>query len=170
MALLFFSNGTTGGFWLWPNFWIEIGFSIAGLLFSVLAFNQARKAKVAADKAGKIVKRQSIMLAVAETIKYCQQIRGNLNYEDSNTRLMEIVGKVRNVIGLYRESIELHHPILLNDIGACVLRAQDEFNTLERSANKGVIWGAMRPIYNTLAGHLSELQGVLENELIENSI
>ncbi len=169
MTLLFFSDVSTGGFWTWPNFWIEVGLAFIGIAVSAFALCQAGKAKDAAEKAGKTVKKQSILLAIAETVKYCQQIRGNLNYEDSSARLMEIVGKVRNIIGLYGKDIETSNKKLLKDIEACVLTTQDVFNGLDRTTNKGTIFQKMRPVYNTLAGHLSELQGVFEKELIENS-
>ena len=170
------------GFWEHPNFWIEIGIGTVGILIGWLAYNEAHNAfveaakakdaataaKDAAIRAGKTVKKQSILLAISETIRLCQ-IRGNTNYEDSNNKLMEICGKVRNIIGLYREDIGQVHQGLLQQIESCASDALTEFNLLDPDAENKIIYNRIRPIITNLAGHLNELQGILENELILNS-
>jgi hypothetical protein len=139
------------------------------------AFSEAGKAKDAAtaardaaNKAGKTVKKQSILLAISETIRMCQ-IRGNSTYEDANNKLMEISGKVRNIIGLYREDLGQAHQILLQQIEACNSEISIQFNLLDIDAESKAIYNQIRPYISTLVGHLNELQGVLENELIINN-
>jgi hypothetical protein len=169
-------------FWTHPNFWIEISLATIGILIGWFAYKEAHKAfteagkakdaataaKEAAIKAGKTVKKQSILLAISETIRLCQ-IRGNTNYEDSNNKLMEILGKVRNIIGLYREDLGQIHQNLLQQIEVCTSDALTEFNLLDPEAENKTIYNKIRPVITILAGHLNELQGVLENELIENN-
>ena len=169
-------------FWEHPNFWIEIVIALAGLLIGWLAYKEAHRAfveagkakdaataaKDAAIKAGKTVKKQSILLAISETIRLCQ-IRGNTNYEDSNTKLMEIVGKVRNIIGLYREDIGQSHQGILQQIETSASASLTEFNLLDPEVDSKGIYNKIRPIIADLVGHLNELQGILENELISNN-
>jgi len=170
------------GFWTHPNFWIEIIIGTLALIVGWLAYREAGKAfreaaqakvaataaKEAAIKAGKTVKKQSIMLAIADTIRLCQ-IRGNTNYEDSNNKLMDINGKVRNIIGLYREDIGQAHQPLLQQIETSSSEVLIQFNLLDIEVDNKVIYNQIRPLISTLVGHLNELQGVLENELIMNN-
>jgi len=169
-------------FWEHINFWIEIVIALVGIGIGWMAYREAHNAfveagrarvaataaKDAAIKAGKTVKKQSILLAISETIRLCQILRGNTNYEDSNTKLMEICGKVRNIIGLYREDLGQSHQSLLQQIQACASESLTEFNLLDSEVKSKIIYNKIRPIIANLAGHLNELQGVLENELITN--
>jgi hypothetical protein len=174
MALLL-NEIVTDVFWKHPDFWIEFILAIIGALIGLFAYNEAHKAfteagkaKDAAIKAGKTVKKQSILLSISETIRLCQ-IRGNTNYEDSNTKLMEICGKIRNIIGLFKLDIGQSHQELLHEIETCSSNVQTEFNLLDPDSDEKTIYNKLRPFISTLAGHLNELQGVLENELISNN-
>jgi hypothetical protein len=82
---------------------------------------------------------------------------------------MEISGKVRNIIGLYREDLGQAHQILLQQIEACNSEISIQFNLLDIDAESKAIYNQIRPYISTLVGHLNELQGVLENELIINN-
>lgn len=170
-------------YWEHGNFWIELGVALIGIFIGWLAykeaskaFAEARKAKVAAtaakdaaNKAGKTVKKQSILLAISETTRAMGQIRQNINYEDANNKLMEINGKVRNIMGFYRDDLDQAHQNLLQQIANCSSDLLTEFNLLDSEAENRIIYNKIRPNITILAGHLNELQGVLENELISNN-
>jgi hypothetical protein len=179
------------GFWRHLDFWIGFGLGVGGIIIGWLAFLEARKAfiaagkafieagkakdaataaKDAANKAGKTVKKQSMLLAISETTRVMGQIRQNTNYEDANSKLMEINGKVRNIMGFYREELGQNHQNLLQQIEASVSDLLTEFNLVDPEVeNSKVIYNKIRQNITNLAGHLNELQGVLENELILNN-
>jgi hypothetical protein len=174
--LLLLNDAIVDGFWKRPDFWIELGIAIIGAIIGLFAyfeahksFVEARKAKDAAIKAGKNVKKQSIMLSVSETIRLCQQIRSDINYEGSNSKLMDICGKVRNIIGLYRDDLGQTHQGLFQQIEASSTEVLTQFNIIDPDSESKAIYKILRPIINTLTGHLYELQGILENELISNN-
>lgn len=174
--LLLLNDGAIDGFWKHPDFWIELGIAIIGAIIGLLAyieahksFVEAGKAKDAAIKAGKNVKKQSIMLSVSETIRLCQQIRSDVNYEGSNTKLMDICGKVRNIIGLYRDDLSPIHQTLFQQIEASSTEALTQFNIIDPDSDSKAIYKILRPVINSLTGNLYELQGILENELISNN-
>lgn len=164
------------------KFLAEIFLAFCGIFISWLAFKEARKAftearqakdeavkaKEAAVKAGKTVKKQSILLTISETIRLCN-IGNNTNYVDSNSKLTDINGKVRNVVGLYRDDPDLTHKSILQLIETCSSLALTEFNLLDPESENKFIYQKIRPFIADLTGHLNELQGVLENELISNN-
>jgi hypothetical protein len=82
---------------------------------------------------------------------------------------MEIVGKVRNIIGLYREDIGQSHQGILQQIETSASASLTEFNLLDPEVDSKGIYNKIRPIIADLVGHLNELQGILENELISNN-
>jgi hypothetical protein len=164
------------------EFWIGIVLAIIGIFISWLAYKEAHKAfdksknaeadattaKEAAIKAAKTVKKQTTVLSIAEIIRLCQ-MRGNTNYEDSNTKLTEICGKVGNIIEIYRNDLVESHQNLLQQIEECASNVFIEFNLLDRGTKSGEIYSKIRPIITTLVILLNKLQGVLENELIKNN-
>jgi len=169
-------------YWQHSEFWINVVLGIVGIWIGWLAFSEAGKAfneagkakdaataaEEAAIKAGKTVKKQSILLAISDTIRICQ-IRIDTNYEDTNNKLMDINGKVRNILGLYKEDIGQDHQSLLQQIITCSSDVLTEFNLLDPDAVPKDIYNRIRPLIIPLVGHLNELLGVLENELIANN-
>ena len=169
-------------FWQEPEFWINFTVGLGGIWIGWLAYKEASKAfseagkakdaataaKDAAIRAGKTVKKQSIILAISETIRMCQ-IRGNASYEDANTKVMEINGKVRNIMGLYRDDLGQSHQSLLQLVEASNNDILTQFNLLDSDAESKTIYNQIRPPILSLVGHLNEMQGVLENELILNN-
>jgi hypothetical protein len=172
-------------FWQQPDFWIfivlglgGIYISLRGLWYSKDAFIEAGKAKDAAtaakdaaNRAGKTVKNQSILLTISETTKVIGHITKDTNYENTYNRLMDVNAKIRNIIGFYgdKEGLNQNHQDLLGQIGVGASDVMIEFNLLDPEAETKIIYNKIRPIITILSGHLSELQGVLENELISNN-
>jgi len=163
------------------TFWIEVGLAIIGIIIGWKAFKEAGKAfseagkakdaataaKEAAIKAGKTVKKQSMLLAISETTRLMTQVRQNMSYEDVNNKIMEINSKTRNIMGYYRDELGRDHQLLLQTIESCMSDLLTAFNLIDPEENR--VWNNIRPNITTLAGHLNELQGVIENELILNN-
>ncbi|MDP1802205.1 MAG: hypothetical protein Q8L81_12685 [Bacteroidota bacterium] len=169
-------------FWTYHlDFWLFLVIGLVSFIYTYRSFRQAEEAKVeatfakqeateaknAANRAGKTVKKQTIILAISDTIKMCQ-IRGNISYEDANNELMEISGKVRNIMGLFRQDLGQTHQALFQQIESCISDVTTEFNLLDVAAEHKTIYTKIRPVLSALAGHLNELQGIIENELIIN--
>jgi hypothetical protein len=183
MSLLDVStNANSNPFWSYHlDFWLFLFLGLISLFYTYRSFRQAEEAKVeassakqeaieaknAANRAGKTVKKQTIILAISDTIKMCQ-IRGNISYEDANNELMDISGKVRNIIGLFRQDLGQTHQALFQQIESCIIDVTTEFNLLDVAAEHKLIYTKIRPFLSALAGHLNELQGIIENELIIN--
>lgn len=183
MALLQVSTDTQANIF-WSNhldFWLFLVLGLISLFYSYRSYKQAEEAKVeatsakqeateaknAANRAGKTVKKQTIIIAISDTIKMCQ-VRGNISYEDANNELMEISGKVRNYLGLLRPDLGQTHQALFQLIESCISEVTTEFNLLDVGAEHKIIYSKIRPFLSALAGHLNELQGIIENELIIN--
>ncbi len=170
-------------FWEHPNFWIEITLAVIGIFIGWKAYKEANhafreagkakdaatEARDAANKAGKTVKKHSILLTISEITRVIGQIRQNTNYEDANNRLMEINGKVRNIIGFYRDDVSQSQQNLMQQIETCASNVLIEFNLLDPESEARIIYNKIRPNITLLSGHLNELQGAIENELIINN-
>jgi len=176
-------EAVSSGFWTKFDFYLFLLLTLSGIYLSwrglqysksayveaEQAKNAATAAKEAANKAGKTVKKQSILLAISETTRLIGQIRQNTNYDDTYNKLMEINGKIRGIIGFYRGDLGPNHQDLLQQIETCVSTVMVEFNLLDPEDESKQIYNKVRPNIILLSGHLNELQGVLENELISNN-
>ena len=110
-----------------------------------------------------------MLLAISETTRIIGQLRHNTSHEDAYGKLMEINGKIRNIIGFYREDLGQSQQGLLQQIETCISELLIAFNLLDSDSLPKLVHDKIRPNITLLSGHLNELQGVLENELISNN-
>jgi hypothetical protein len=169
----------TERFWQHGDFWFNFLVGATGAVISFYAYREAHrafgearlakveatKAKDAAIRAGKTVKTQSIISDIMEIIKICS-IRKDTNYEDSNNKLNDINIKIRNIMGLYRDELAERHMPLLEQIQTYSSQTLGEFGLLNADVAPIDIYIKIRPQISILQGHLAELKGVLENDLM----
>src|SRR5438874_2659218 len=82
-------------FYLTLEFWIPLAIGIAGLVFSILAFLEARKAKKAAFEAGRAVKLQTITIELAEIALKLDHLNLDLNFVQARDLLNEVSRRLR---------------------------------------------------------------------------
>ena len=94
-------------FWYHADFWINLVIGALGLLFSIGAFVEARKAKQAAKEAGHTVKLQTIAVELAEISHKLDRISPDITYSFARDLLAEIQFRLRRVIAPFRTDAEL---------------------------------------------------------------
>ncbi len=93
-----------------PGFWLSTmlsiggaGVSIAGLVFSVKAFREARRAKRAATEAGRTVKLQTIAIELTEISQRLDKLKMELMFNEARDLLSEISRRLRRVVSPFAE-------------------------------------------------------------------
>ena len=92
------------------EFWINFIVGLAGVLFSVLAYAEARKAKLAADEAGRTVKIQTVTIELSEIAQRLDKLDSKLTFSEARDSLNEISRRLRRLIAPFQDGQDLKAP------------------------------------------------------------
>ncbi len=161
-------------FWLSPSFWIGTVLSAAGLLFSILAFFEARKARKAAVEAGRTVKGQTVAIELSEMAQRLDAIQPEISYREARDLLSEISRRVRRVISPFADDAQLASAV--QTLRASLLSAQDSLKTVrptdpgaENRAPDAVYFGVEND-FSAINNAIADFLGVLEKRMIERGV
>lgn len=104
-------------FWKSLDFYLScIGIlvGVAGLFFSIRAFQEAQKAKDEAEKAknaakeaGKTVRAQTVAIELGEISQKLDKLQPNIRYADARELLIDVTRRIRRAISPFSEDVEL---------------------------------------------------------------
>lgn len=161
-------NALQVGFWQKADFWIFLVIGIAGLVFSILAFLEARQAKRAATEAGQIVKIQSVLIDLTELGQKINRLDPNIKFNDARNLLTEASSKIRRIVSPFNVDTELQDTIkkLLSALDS----AQISLNSVrpvepnsEVSAPQAVFYG-IQESFSGISNLVAELLGLFEGK------
>jgi hypothetical protein len=104
-------RGVVEEFWKRPDFWIATLISSAGLVFSILAFLEAAKAKRAATEAGRTVKLQTVTIELTEVAHRFERIQPGIRFSDARELLNDVSRRVRRAVSPFADDVLLAGPI-----------------------------------------------------------
>lgn len=145
-------------FYTHADFWIFLVLAVVSIIVSTISIMVSRRANSIADEAERIVRRQNVLLEIAEAINMCQTTNA-IPFEDMNIKIKEVVKKIRHIIGLYRPQNIPASQELLQKVQESLNKLQEEFYNLTSLTPADEINKTVSPTYTSLVGHLSELQG-----------
>lgn len=155
-------------YWQKVDFWIFLLLGAAGLLFSILAFLEARQAKRAATAAGEIVKIQSVVIDLTELGQKINRLAPNIKFNDARDLLTETSSKLRRLVSPFQDDEELKSTIakLLEALDA----AQKALNSVrpvdanaEVSAPQAVFYG-IQENFSGISNLVAQLLGLFEGK------
>lgn len=160
-------------FYKLPEFYISNLLGILGIIFSVLSFKEARKAKEAAFKAAQSVKRQSMVIEVLEISKICV-LEPNMSYVEASNNFNQVTSRIKYVSGFYQDDNSDDLKNILKDIESSLEKIRSTLNDsnpvlMPQQANiPNQIYYSIEPLFSTVVGNLGVLKGILEKKLISN--
>ncbi|HEY2783020.1 MAG TPA: hypothetical protein VGI90_19735 [Steroidobacteraceae bacterium] len=161
-------QSVTEPFWHRPDFWIGTALGIAGLVFSVKAFLEAKKAAVAAREAGRTVKIQTTTVDLTEFAQRLSKIQPKIRFVDARDLLDEVNRRLRRAIAPFAGD-----PQLKDAIGVLkkTLQAASEALAAVRPTDAAKESEAPDSVYNGVEGHfraisdaLADLVGLFEKK------
>jgi hypothetical protein len=151
-------------FYKHPSFVIEILVGAFAAVIGFLAWQEARKAKLAAEKAATAVRKNAILITLLETITYCK-INQETTFEVANDTLTKVGMNVNKLMGIYSNSNNEILKSKLKEILDYHLEAVTALNELDIAAEGKEIYKKINSHVSKISLGLSGVQGVLENEL-----
>jgi hypothetical protein len=81
-------------FWRDFGFWIGIAIGVGGLVFSIMAWMEAKNAKRAATAAGRTVKLQTIAIELTEIVQRLQKVQPGISFAEARDLIAETGSRV----------------------------------------------------------------------------
>lgn len=153
------------------GFWISNIIGLAGLIFSIKAFKEAQKAKLAASEAGKTVKIQTITIELSEIAQRLDKLDFNLTFSEARDLLNEISRRLRRLIAPFQSSTDMTDAC--SNLKAALDNAKCALDEV-RPQNESGVEAPANSVYFATQGHFSninalvaEIMGLFEKRTIE---
>jgi hypothetical protein len=160
------TQATRPTFYTTADFWIMLLIGTAALVFSILAFLEARKAKKAAFEAGRAVKLQTITVELAEIALKLDHLNLDLDFVQARDLLNEVSRRLRRWIAgfasdpNFREAVT--NLITILDSGQVALEEVRPRDNNLGALPPNAVYFAMQGIFATISARVAQLMGLFE--------
>jgi hypothetical protein len=159
-------------FWTHFDFWIALSIGVGGLVFSILAFLEARSAKRAAILAGRTVKLQTIAIELSEIAQKLDRIEPEIRFNEARDLLAEISRRVHRATSPFMKDPKLSSAV--TDAREALKTAQNSLKAV-RPADPTKEDEAPLAVYNAVENNfaaindcVADLLGLLEKEAYDS--
>jgi|ERR1043166_200023 hypothetical protein len=153
------------------DFWISIAIGLGGVLFSVMAFMEARRAKHAATEAGKTVKIQTITIDLTEISQRLDRLKPDIRFSEARDLLAEITRRLRRVVSPFQKDPEVGEPIkvLLSVLTSTKtsLNAVRPADPSKESETPYAVYNAIEADFAAINNSVADLLGLFEKKTID---
>lgn len=161
-------------FYTSAEFWITNILGAVGVVFAILAYFEAGKAKTAALAAGRSVKLQTVVIELSEIVSRLESIDERLDFTYARELLSESSRRLRRQLAPIKTEEDVAPVIdevfqLLDNATKALKEVRPTFGTLAASSpeqNQSVFF-AIEGHFSALASKLAELTGLLEKRTIQ---
>jgi hypothetical protein len=154
-----------------PEFWIGCGLSLIGIIFSMMAFYQAKKARQAAIEAGKTVKIQTVTIELTEIAQRLDKLDFNLTFTEARDLLNEISRKLIRLTAPFQSSEDLSKACenLKIAMEEALNGVAPKDNSPENKPPPNSIYFATQEHFFIINAFVAEIIGLFEKRNIEGS-
>ena len=157
-------------FYTSPEFWISAVIGIASVIFSVLAFVEARKAKNAASEAGKTVKIQTITIELTEIAQRLDKLDFELTFSEARDLLNEVGRRLRRLIAPFQTTEDMTEACegLKSALDEAKVALEDvRPSTEDADLAENSIYFATQGHFSNISSLVAEITGLFEKRTIE---
>ena len=152
-------------------FYLFILLGITSIIFSILAFLEARKAKQAASEAGTTVKIQTITIELSEIVQRLDTLDMEIEFSTARDLLNEITRRLRRLISTFKNDPEFKTTImeLIDTLGEA-RNALQEVRPTDSDAEDVVpnaVYYATEGFFSAISGLVADLMGLFEKRTID---
>jgi|SRR6267378_1333746 len=158
-------------FWRRYDFWIGFAIGIAGLVFSILAFIEARKAKTAANAAARTVKSQTVAIELTEIALKLDRIKPDIRFSEARDLLAEISRRFHRATSPFGNDPGLSETIKTNVEALRQVRESLKAVRPTDPAKEGeaplAVYNAVEEACSQISSSVADLIGLFEREAVD---
>ncbi|CAB5112151.1 hypothetical protein D3OALGA1CA_5708 [Olavius algarvensis associated proteobacterium Delta 3] len=153
------------------GFWIGLVVGIASVIFSYLAFREARKAKQAASEAGRTVKIQTITIELTEIAQRLDKLDSNVSFSDVRDLLNEVSRRLMRLIAPFEHLDDLVD--VCESLRTAFIEAKTALNEVRPKAEAEIdlpsnaVYFATQGHFSNISMLVAEITGLFEKRTIE---
>jgi hypothetical protein len=155
-------------FWYRLDFWIATVIGVAGLVFSIGAFVEARSAKRAAVAAGRTVKLQTIAIELTEVVLKLDRMQPELRFSEARDLLNDISRHLHRAIVPFVQDPKLSGAITATlealQAAQVSLKGVRPTTPANEAETPGAVYNALGDNFTTINNLVSGLIGLFEKE------
>jgi hypothetical protein len=160
-------QGLPPPFWRDGGFWISLVIGGLGLLFSILAWVEAKKAKRAATAAGRTVKLQTIAIELTEIVQKLDKIQPGIKFNDARDLISETSRRVHRATSPFSKEPQLADAI--DSAKQAVQAAQTSLGKVRPEAGKeadapDAVYYGLEADCMVVSNAVSDLLGLFEKQ------
>jgi hypothetical protein len=149
-------------FWHSLDFWISTLIGGGSVLFSLLAFLEARKAKAAATEAGRTVKIQTITIELTEISQRLDKLGMEIQFNEARDMINELSRRLRRLISPFQDEEGLSDTIV--SLKEALLGVKNSLNDV-RPTDQSEDEQAPHSVYYAIEGDLATINGLVADLL-----
>jgi len=162
-------NALDTPFWKDGGFWITLIIGVGSLVFSILAFVEARKAKHAATAAGRTVKIQTVTIELTEIAQKLDRLQPELLYSEARDLLSEIQRRLRRLMAPFAKDPELKEAVVA--VLQALQTAQSSLKAVRPSDPKNeapnAVYYGTQEAFDTINNCVADLLGLFEKQTLD---
>lgn len=147
--------------------------SAFGVYFSIKAFNEAKKAKLAASEAGKTVKIQTITIELSEIVQRLDKLDFELSYSEARDLMNEISRRLRRLIAPFQTTEDMQ--VACDNLKFALAEAKKALDGIRPAAGSlaeipnNSVYFATEGHFSNISNCVAEIMGLFEKRNIEVS-
>ncbi|KAB0665683.1 hypothetical protein F6V25_08150 [Oryzomonas japonica] len=164
-------SGINVPFWVKGDFWIFLVIGVFGLLFSVMAFIEARRAKQAATEAARNVRIQTITIDLTELSQRLDKLSPDIKFTEARDMMAEMSRRIRRLTSPFKSDNGLSEPV--NLLWEALSNAKQSLKAV-KPANIELESETPLAVYNAIESDISDINdriadvlGLLERRTID---
>lgn len=164
------AEAVSPAFYTAPEFWIGVIIGLASVVFSVLAFIEAREAKKAASEAGKTVKIQTITIELTEIAQRLDKLDFELSFSEARDLLNEVGRRLRRLIAPFQANEDMSDACdNLKEALEEAKKALEEVRPQSQDADlpENSVYFATQGHFANVSSLVAEIMGLFEKRTIE---
>lgn len=158
-------------FYSLPEFWIGSAIGVISILFSLMAFLEAREAKKAASEAGRTVKIQTITIELTEIAQRLDKLDFELSFSEARDLLNEVSRRLRRLIAPFQANADMisqceNLKTVLDDAKQALEEVRPQHET-SQEVPSNTIYFATQGHFSNISNLVAEIMGLFEKRTIE---
>lgn len=155
-----------------PSFWISLVVGLVGILFSILAYSEARQAKQAAHEAGKTVKIQTITIELTEIAQRLDKLDQGVTFSEARDLLNEIGRRLRRLIAPFQDTDDMQESCeslkaALEDAKVALEEVRPQITEEDNIIPINAVYYATQGHFSNVSNYVAEIMGLFEKRSIE---